>query len=81
MCSSEVDERTAASYYAGRGTPPGKFLGNGLADLGAHPGGVKAGDVLSAEMLYRMLVLLADPYAGEPLGRLPTTGEKAPVAG
>jgi conjugative relaxase-like TrwC/TraI family protein len=71
----------AASYYTGRGTPAGKFLGKGLVGLGPHPGAVKAGDVVSPEMLHRMLVQLADPLAGEPLGRPPSTGEKAPVAG
>jgi hypothetical protein len=30
----------AASYYAGAGTPPGKFVGKGLADLGPFPGAV-----------------------------------------
>ncbi len=71
----------AARYYAGQGTPPGKFLGKGLVGLGDHPGAAKAGDVVSPEMLYRVLVLLADPLTGEPLGRPPSTTEKAPVAG
>jgi conjugative relaxase-like TrwC/TraI family protein len=69
------------SYYSARGTPPGKFVGKGLAGLGAVPGGVKPGDRVSPEMLYRMLVLLADPLTGEALGRPPSAGEKAPVAG
>ncbi|MGH9107293.1 MAG: MobF family relaxase [Acidimicrobiales bacterium] len=71
----------APSYYAGHGTPPGKFLGKGLVGLGGEPGAVKAGDAVSPEMLYRMLVLLADPLTGEPLGRPPAIGLKAPVAG
>ena len=70
-----------ASYYAGQGTPPGRFVGKGLAGLGPVPGSIKRGDVVSPEMLYRMLVLLADPLTGEPLGRPLLTGEKAPVAG
>ena len=71
----------AASYYAGQGTPPGKFVGKGLAGLGPVPGAVKAGNVVSPEMLYRMLVMLADPLTGEALGRAPFAGQKAPVAG
>jgi conjugative relaxase-like TrwC/TraI family protein len=71
----------AASYYAGNGTPPGKFLGKGLAGLGPAPGSVKPGDVVSPGMLHRMLVQLADPVTGEPLGRPPSSTEKAPVAG
>jgi len=69
------------SYYAGQGTPPGKFVGQGLVGLGPHPGAVKAGDVVSPEMLYRMLVQLADPMTGEPLGRPVPIGGKAPMAG
>jgi conjugative relaxase-like TrwC/TraI family protein len=80
--SGELAQGTdAARYYAGQGTPPGKFVGKGLVGLGDHPGAVNAGDVVSPEMLYRMLVLLADPLTGEPLGRPLSTGEKAPVAG
>jgi hypothetical protein len=71
----------AARYYAGAGTPPGRFLGRGLDGLGQKAGPVKAGDEVSAEMLHRMLAQLADPVTGQPLGRLPALGAKAPVAG
>jgi conjugative relaxase-like TrwC/TraI family protein len=71
----------APSYYAGKGTPPGRFLGKGLAGLGKEPGAVKAGDVVSPEMLHRMLVQLADPITGETLGRPPANGHRVPVAG
>jgi hypothetical protein len=54
----------AARYYAGQGTPLGKFLGRGLVGLGSHRGAVNAGDVVSPEMLYEMLVLLPDPLTG-----------------
>jgi conjugative relaxase-like TrwC/TraI family protein len=56
-------------------------LGKGLAGLGQGPGAVKAGDVVSPEMLHRMLAQLADPVTGEPLGRPPAVGQRAPVAG
>jgi conjugative relaxase-like TrwC/TraI family protein len=71
----------AARYYASAGTPPGRFLGRGLEGLGPSPGSVKEGDVVSPEMLHRMLAQLADPVTGKPLGRSPSTGKKAPVAG
>ena len=71
----------AAGYYAAKGTPPGRFLGRGLDGLGPGPGSVKPGDVVSPEMLHRMLAQLADPLTGQPLGRLPSTGQRAPVAG
>jgi len=71
----------AARYYASAGTPPGRFLGRGLDGLGPCPGSVKEGDVVSPEMLHRMLAQLADPVTGKPLGRLPWVGLKPPVAG
>jgi conjugative relaxase-like TrwC/TraI family protein len=71
----------AARYYASAGTPPGRFLGRGLDGLGPCPGSVKEGDVVSPEMLHRMLAQLADPVTGKPLGRLPSVGPKPPVAG
>ena len=39
------------------------------------------GDVVSPQMLYRMLAQLADPITGQALGRLPSMGQRAPVAG
>ena len=71
----------AAGYYSAKGTPPGRFLGRGLDGLGPCPGSVKPGDVVSPEMLHRMLAQLADPLTGQPLGRLPSAGQRAPVAG
>ncbi|MHB1499185.1 MAG: MobF family relaxase [Acidimicrobiales bacterium] len=71
----------AARYYAAEGTPPGRFLGRGLDGLGPSQGSVKEGDVVSARMLHRMIAQLADPITGKPLGRLPSVGKRAPVAG
>jgi conjugative relaxase-like TrwC/TraI family protein len=71
----------AAAYYAAKGTPPGRFLGRGLDGLGPGRGSVKPGDVVYPEMLYRMLAQLADPVTGQALGRLPSMGQRAPVAG
>src|SRR3954453_1369657 len=57
-------------YYAESGTPPGRFLGSGLAGLDDGHGG-PAGTVVSEEALWRMPGMMADPVTGEPLGRRP----------
>ena len=70
-----------AQYYASTGTPPGIFLGAGLADLDGGRG-VEKGSQVSEEHLFNMLVALCDPVSGEPLGgRLSVPGNSAPVAG
>jgi hypothetical protein len=62
--------RGLTAYYAANGTPPGRFLGTGLAGL-ADGKGVAAGSPVSEEQLWRMLGMLQDPITGEHLGRLP----------
>ena len=52
-------------YYAETGTPPGRFLGAGLAGL-ADGAGVAAGTQVSEEHLWRMLGKLQDPVTGRP---------------
>jgi conjugative relaxase-like TrwC/TraI family protein len=70
-----------AHYYASTGTPPGVFLGAGLADLDGGRG-VEKGSKVSEEHLFNMLVALCDPVSGESLGgRLSVPGNSAPVAG
>lgn len=64
------------AYYAAAGTPPGRFLGAGLAGLDAGRG-VVPGTTVSQEHLYRMLALLQDPVTGEQLGRPPRAGQTA----
>ncbi|HZC53366.1 MAG TPA: MobF family relaxase [Mycobacterium sp.] len=59
-------------YYAESGTPPGRFLGAGLAGL-AGGAGVEAGSQVSEAMLRNMLHLVVDPITGQPLGRKPRT--------
>ncbi|MBV9661256.1 MAG: relaxase domain-containing protein [Acidimicrobiales bacterium] len=54
------------AYYAASGTPPGVFMGAGLAALG-----LEAGETVSEENLFRMLGVLAHPVTGQPLGRTP----------
>jgi conjugative relaxase-like TrwC/TraI family protein len=57
-------------YYAESGTPPGRFMGAGLAGL-AGGEGVAVGVRVSEEHLFRMLGMLQDPLTGEKLGRAP----------
>src|SRR5437879_5020078 len=57
-------------YYAESGTPPGRFLGGGLAGLNGGQG-VMAGTIVTEEHLFRMLGMLCDPITGQPLGRKP----------
>ncbi|MFC8501205.1 MobF family relaxase [Pedococcus sp. NPDC057267] len=59
------------AYYTAEGTPPGRFLGAGLAGLDGGKG-VGPGSVVSEEHLWRMLGMLQDPVTGQPLGRPPT---------
>lgn len=65
-----VDTSDLVRYYAETGTPPGVFLGTGLAGLDGGRG-VKVGHSVSAEKLKRMLQDCADPITGEVLGRAP----------
>ncbi len=71
-------------YYAESGTPPGRFVGAGLAGLG-DGAGVAAGSVVSERDLFRLLGMMQDPLTGRPLGAAPMawrTGSAAqPVAG
>lgn len=55
-------------YYAESGTPPGRFLGGGLAGLDSEQGVVEGTEV-TEEMLFNMLGMCADPITGKPLGR------------
>jgi len=62
--------RGLSAYYAANGTPPGRFLGAGLAGLGDGQG-VAAGSAVTEDQLWRMLGMLQDPLTGQQLGRLP----------
>ncbi len=61
---------TLADYYADSGTPPGVFLGAGLAALDGGRG-VEIGSEVSEQHLFNLLGMCADPISGEPLGRPP----------
>lgn len=60
-------------YYSESGTPPGIFLGAGLAGLDDGRG-VAHGAAVSEEHLFQMLGMCADPLTGKSLGRAPNRG-------
>ncbi|MEO6413858.1 MAG: MobF family relaxase, partial [Pedococcus sp.] len=62
--------RGLTDYYAAKGTPPGRFLGAGLAGLDSGRG-VAADSPVSEDALWRMLGMLQDPVTGQALGRPP----------
>ena len=62
--------RGLTDYYAAKGTPPGRFIGAGLAGLDGGRG-VAAGSQVSEDALWRMLGMLKDPVTGQALGRPP----------
>jgi hypothetical protein len=59
-------------YYAESGTPPGWWLGAGLAGLDSGRG-LASGSAVSEEQSWRLLGMLQDPLTGAPLGRRPPT--------
>lgn len=61
-----------AAHYAAEGTPPGRFLGAGLAGLN-NGTGIEPNTEVIEEALWRMLGMLQDPVTGEPLGQTPRT--------
>jgi conjugative relaxase-like TrwC/TraI family protein len=62
--------KSLTDYYAQSGTPPGVFLGAGLAALDDGRG-VEKGSIVSEEHLFNLLGMCADPITGESLGRPP----------
>lgn len=54
-------------YYNTEGTPPGRWLGAGIATLGS--GQISAGDHVSEAQLQLLVGMGRDPITGEPLGR------------
>ncbi|RKN69355.1 conjugal transfer protein [Microbacterium sp. CGR2] len=63
-------------YYAEAGTPPGRWLGSGLAGLGG--GRLAVGDRVSEAQLQLLVGMGRNPVTGEPLGK--AFPEYAPVA-
>lgn len=54
-------------YYAAQGTPPGRWLGSGVAGLGG--GRIAVGDQVSETQLQLLVGMGRDPVIGTPLGR------------
>ncbi|AYG04643.1 MobF family relaxase [Gryllotalpicola protaetiae] len=54
-------------YYNAEGTPPGRWLGSGVADLGG--GQIGEGDQVSEAQLQLLIGMGRDPITGKPLGR------------
>ena len=68
-------------YYASSGTPPGVFLGAGLAELDGGRG-LEVGSQVTEAHLEQMLAGMADPVTGEPVGSTPRAPRGGvPVAG
>ncbi|WP_336854466.1 MobF family relaxase [Sinomonas albida] len=53
-------------YYSAEGTPPGRWMGTGLAGLGG--GEIAVGDQVSEAQLQLLVGMGRDPIAGDPLG-------------
>lgn len=62
-------------YYSAEGTPPGRWIGSGLAGL-ASASIVEGGEV-SEEQLQRLIGLGCHPVSGRPLGRAYPVYEKS----
>jgi conjugative relaxase-like TrwC/TraI family protein len=72
-------------YYAAHGTPPGTWLGTGLAGL-AEGAGLAAGSSVTPPQMQRVFADGLDPVSGAPLGRSPhvygsAEQRRRPVAG
>lgn len=56
------------AYYTEAGTPPGRWVGSGLAGLG-DGAGLEAGSLVSADQLRALIEAGEDPITGHALGR------------
>lgn len=54
-------------YYAEKGSPPGRWLGSGVSQLGG--GLIREGDQVSEAQLQLLVGMGRDPVSSEPLGR------------
>jgi len=72
VARADLDQASSdlTRYYAESSTPPGFFLGAGLAGL-ADGQGIDEGSQVSEEHLFRLLGMLQDPITGKQLGRMP----------
>lgn len=61
-----ADPAAALRYYTEAGTPPGRWLGKGVAEFGT--GGLLPGATVTEQQLKRLVGEGLDPATGEPLG-------------
>jgi conjugative relaxase-like TrwC/TraI family protein len=61
-----ADPTAVLRYYTEAGTPPGRWLGKGVAEFGT--GGLRPGATVTEEQLKRLVGEGLDPATGEPLG-------------
>src|SRR5690625_1866038 len=54
-------------YYAEQGSPPGRWVGQGLVGIGA--GQLSTGDQVTESQLQLLVGMGRDPITGDPLGR------------
>jgi conjugative relaxase-like TrwC/TraI family protein len=54
-------------YYSEKGSPPGRWLGSGVSQLGG--GLIREGDQVAEAQLQLLIGMGRDPVTGEPLGR------------
>ncbi|WP_157001554.1 MobF family relaxase [Agromyces laixinhei] len=68
-------------YYQAKGTPPGRWMGDGVRGLGG--GQLAAGDEVTEEQIQLLIGHGRDPVTGDPLGRAfpQYEGSKRAVAG
>ncbi|WP_438854850.1 MobF family relaxase [Agromyces sp. M3QZ16-3] len=62
-------------YFSAEGTPPGRWMGSGLASLASAS--VVEGSEVAEEHLQRLIGLGCDPVSGQPLGRAYPVYEKS----
>ena len=69
------------AYYEATGTPPGRWLGDGLAGLGEDGARVRVGDVVSEAGMAAVFRDGHDPVTGTPLGTSYVGRRVRPVVG
>lgn len=73
VAAGDVDRSMATPltrYYAETGTPPGRWLGSGVAALGSDKAGrLAVGDIVTEAQMARLAGKGIDPITGEKLGR------------
>jgi hypothetical protein len=80
-----VEASAMTRYFAAAGTPPGTWLGTGLAGL-ADGAGLRAGSVVNPVQMERLFARGEDPVTGARLGQAPhvysgAEDRRRPVAG